>query len=187
MGRIRIYRLNAPTGAWCSLTDIDLPLDGRYVRGSQCTYRCAVLPDWLRGILPTGSPPSQCTYRCVVLPDFVPMTLEEEDMWSQCTYRCVVLPDIVWSTRWVLSPTCLNAPTGAWCSLTMFPKVDASSSMSQCTYRCVVLPDVSSQTTPWRGLRLNAPTGAWCSLTCRPRRHPGVACVSMHLQVRGAP
>ena len=37
---------------------------------------------------------------------------------SQCTYRCVVLPD-----RWPKRPPgalseSLNAPTGAWCSLT---------------------------------------------------------------------
>ena len=83
-----------------------------------------MLPDWLRGILPTGSPPSQCTYRCVVLPDFVPMTLEEEDMWSQCTYRCVVLPD--------LSRVHMGG-------IRIY--------LSQCTYRCVVLPDRGTRLT----------------------------------------
>ena len=58
----------------------------------------------------------------------------------------------------------LNAPTGAWCSLT----VDGT--------RCVV------QTSS-----LNAPTGAWCSLTGTDPGRPAGARVSMHLQVRGAP
>ena len=37
---------------------------------------------------------------------------------SQCTYRCVVLPDM--PIRGLLSGRAqsLNAPTGAWCSLT---------------------------------------------------------------------
>ena len=37
---------------------------------------------------------------------------------SQCTYRCVVLPDKreVEATR---AADGLNAPTGAWCSLTL--------------------------------------------------------------------
>ena len=36
--------LNAPTGAWCSLTTDRL---ARYCHAllSQCTYRCVVLPD----------------------------------------------------------------------------------------------------------------------------------------------
>ena len=37
---------------------------------------------------------------------------------SQCTYRCVVLPDQR-PTSVSERPSCsLNAPTGAWCSLT---------------------------------------------------------------------
>ena len=38
------HRLNAPTGAWCSLTGYTL---GRAyaTTDSQCTYRCVVLPD----------------------------------------------------------------------------------------------------------------------------------------------
>mgnify|MGYP001656914730 CR=1 FL=1 len=37
---------------------------------------------------------------------------------SQCTYRCVVLPDVQWwEVAWP-PISCLNAPTGAWCSLT---------------------------------------------------------------------
>ena len=38
--------LNAPTGAWCSLTQ-DRAFDYRRVAESQCTYRCVVLPDRL--------------------------------------------------------------------------------------------------------------------------------------------
>ena len=109
--------LNAPTGAWCSLTggaprlcDVDF--------GSQCTYRCVVLPDKhldsLKGGVcqrlnaPTGAwcsltqhrhrrwcpPPSQCTYRCVVLPDSNEKGQPDMIKQSQCTYRCVVLPDL---------------------------------------------------------------------------------------------
>ena len=61
---------------------------------SQCTYRCVVLPDDPPGLGGSGLPdPSQCTYRCVVLPD-------EEDL------------------SWLERQVRLNAPTGAWCSLT---------------------------------------------------------------------
>ena len=35
----------------------------------------------------------------------------------------------------------LNAPAGAWCSLTDINEYDVSSFESQCTCRCVVLPD----------------------------------------------
>ena len=60
--------LNAPTGAWCSLTVIRLAV--KAVSGeSQCTYRCVVLPDLRNTILDVLCFPSQCTYRCVVLPD----------------------------------------------------------------------------------------------------------------------
>ena len=38
---------------------------------SQCTYRCAVLPDSVGiALIDAGHTASQCTYRCVVLPDF---------------------------------------------------------------------------------------------------------------------
>ena len=108
---------------------------------------------------------------------------------SQCTYRCVVLPDNgrpssrdrrsdglnaptgAWcSLTYGLSnedsyPLCLNAPTGAWCSLTcQLAKLEPVDGESQCTYRCVVLPDFTAA--PWIGSKRD---------------------VSMHLQVRGAP
>ncbi len=42
--RSRREKLNAPTGAWCSLTDRKVV--AYYIEyPSQCTYRCAVLPD----------------------------------------------------------------------------------------------------------------------------------------------
>ena len=84
----------------------------------------------------------------------------------------------------------LNAPTGAWCSLTSALQTqEAWGALSQCTYRCVVLPDnevddnnfdtiIKSQCTyrcvvlPDRSLTITS-TGSWR--------------VSMHLQVRGAP
>ena len=59
--------LNAPTGAWCSLTRGVL---GRlHGRPSQCTYRCVVLPDEIMNTVVFVFVLSQCTYRCVVLPD----------------------------------------------------------------------------------------------------------------------
>ena len=59
----------------------------------------------------------------------------------------------------------LNAPTGAWCSLTRSSRRASSLRRSQCTYRCVVLPDLSFTQERAFNYRLNAPTGAWCSLT----------------------
>ena len=61
---------------------------------------------------------SQCTYRCVVLPD--PVTGNElvTQPASQCTYRCVVLPDAMFNLYRIGVEKSLNAPTGAWCSLT---------------------------------------------------------------------
>ena len=38
---------------------------------------------------------------------------------SQCTYRCVVLPDTGAMVIIAMIAICLNAPTGAWCSLTV--------------------------------------------------------------------
>ena len=112
------FSLNAPTGAWCSLTITDLKV-GMKIRVSQCTYRCVVLPD-----APLG--PADIAY--VVA--------------SQCTYRCVVLPDRRLVSRHGRRARSLNAPTGAWCSLTLLGRLLHT-----------------------RGFRLNAPTGAWCSLT----------------------
>ena len=60
----------------------------------------------------------------------------------------------------------LNAPAGAWCSLTgKISPQETRDKLSQCTYRCVVLPDATPP------LRINT-KDSW---------------VSMHLQVRGAP
>ena len=84
--------LNAPTGAWCSLTcqlaKLE-PVDGE----SQCTYRCVVLPDISTAKLSPSRTSSQCTYRCVVLPDSSHNVHAITHYPSQCTYRCVVLPD----------------------------------------------------------------------------------------------
>ena len=157
--------LNAPTGAWCSLTRRSHQ-DPLGLEGSQCTYRCVVLPDGCQRFLsgrpscclnaPTGAwcslttsmsqrsvrlSTSQCTYRCVVLPDTSSVASEVKRLLkSQCTYRCVVLPD------------------GRTTADLLIP------SKSQCTYRCVVLPDRN------------------CG-RCLDDQHD----VSMHLQVRGAP
>ena len=63
------------------------------------------------------------------------------------------------------NPFSLNAPTGAWCSLTITDlKVGMKIRVSQCAYRCVVLPDL----------------GAYAGMIAGEL-------VSMHLQVRGAP
>ena len=67
----RFVGLNAPTGAWCSLTCTEALLKG-FALLSQCTYRCVVLPDYSCGCLHHIWPRSQCTYRCVVLPDPCP-------------------------------------------------------------------------------------------------------------------
>ena len=71
---------------------------------------------------------SQCTYRCVVLPDSStrPVRLRGS---SQCTYRCVVLPDSTPRPRPFGSRMCLNAPTGAWCSLTRMRRLEADLSV----------------------------------------------------------
>ena len=158
---------------------------------------------------------SQCTYRCVVLPDEALVLAATEALWvSQCTYRCVVLPDTkralligviagglnaptgAWCSltlgrmRLYALRKCLNAPTGAWCSLTAPASIVWwRRNLSQCTYRCVVLPDPQRYGPNRRQLAgLNAPTGAWCSLTPPPPRRPSrPRSVSMHLQVRGAP
>ena len=84
----------------------------------------------------------------------------------------------------------LNAPTGAWCSLTTNDiNHEIVSLRSQCTYRCVVLPDADQfeMITTFK-VGLNAPTGAWCSLTTiEIQDYRKESKVSMHLQVRGAP
>ena len=124
-----------------------------------------------------------------------------------------MLPDPAWPGS-AATPSGLNAPTGAWCSLTLSEQVQLIDILpSQCTYRCVVLPDrnmMEKVATVLFGL--NAPTGAWCSLTLSPSfsrsssmlsqctyrcvvlpdgSKPYIesfsALVSMHLQVRGAP
>ena len=109
-------RLNAPTGAWCSLTlaqaiGIDLILCLNAPTGAWCSLTNTI------NQLSKEISASQCTYRCVVLPDVGTLACCAFMLGSQCTYRCVVLPD----TRGdLMSPGRL---------------------LSQCTYRCVVLPD----------------------------------------------
>ena len=61
---------------------------------------------------------SRYTYRCVVLPDRERVHLYALPRLSQCTYRCAVLPDGLARLR-PSRPVSLNAPTGAWCSLTL--------------------------------------------------------------------
>ena len=64
-----------------------------------------------------GARLSRYTYKCVVLPDHSPAPARLIVSPSQCTYRCVVLPDLLKAlTDFYYSR--LNAPTGAWCSLT---------------------------------------------------------------------
>ena len=66
--------------------------------------------------VPRGA--SQCTYRCVVLPDSKERRTVMKTVMSQCTYRCVVLPDQQGGNHEHRFCPRLNAPTGAWCSLT---------------------------------------------------------------------
>ena len=111
-----LLRLNAPTGAWCSLTE-----RSSHVR--------------------TAYPTSQCTYRCVVLPD------PNDNVKDRGMYR-LNAPTGAWCSltstpRYTdQDSNGLNAPTGAWCSLTKLLAMDSFwIILSQCTYRCVVLPD----------------------------------------------
>ena len=55
-----------------------------------------MLPDRLYGDVRTApTVGSQCTYRCVVLPDKERIVDPQVIVLvSQCTYRCVVLPDV---------------------------------------------------------------------------------------------
>ena len=160
-------------------------------RKAQYAYRCVALPDVCREYTHSPARPrlnapaagawcsltssgtsrlwravtSQCTYRCVVLPD------REMKFFIRLFAESLNAPTGAWcSLTWptlslTLSTTRLNAPTGAWCSLTVGgTRFVAQTSRSQCTYRCVVLPD--------------------------SRRNHGCILyysVSMHLQVRGAP
>jgi len=124
-----------------------------------------VLPDKSRSPQRLEFRLSQCTYRCVVLPD--PSIVST----STPTRCCLNAPTGAWCSltkrkepSW-LTRRSLNAPTGAWCSLTLCSgRLLPCFSLSQCTYRCVVLPDEEEDM-------------CMC-LTCE---------VSMHLQVRGAP
>ena len=105
--------LNAPTGAWCSLTTVSSVL-GLIMKLSQCTYRCVVLPD----VIPTATMSplmSQCTYSSLTIRGRGRLPAVDR---SQCTYRCVVLPDCMQRSCCWNRPAGLNAPTGAWCSLT---------------------------------------------------------------------
>ena len=84
--------LNAPTGAWCSLTGVEgyvakdtLGLNAPTGAWCSLTFGRASATD--------DAKKSQCTYRCVVLPDGTTLHYIGTPDTSQCTYRCVVLPD----------------------------------------------------------------------------------------------
>ena len=54
-----------------------------------------------------------------MLPDIIVTTIVHTTFWvSQCTYRCAVLPDTIKNLDTQIRVLSLNAPTGAWCSLT---------------------------------------------------------------------
>ncbi len=61
----------------------------------------------------------RCAYRRVVPLDMQNAYVRQYGRRSQCTYRCMVLPDHFRWTSLVHSRLGLNAPTGAWCSLTL--------------------------------------------------------------------
>ena len=109
---------------------------------------------------------SQCTYRCVVLPDSRPTkTARASPPPSQCTYRCVVLPDLRRCSPGYVRPG-LNAPTGAWCSLTRghHHKGGGAGRLNAPTGAwCSLTRDMLARLLGEKSL--NAPTGAWCSLT----------------------
>ena len=131
---------------------------------------------------------------------------------SQCTYRCVVLPDFTLKPTIELPFRRLNAPTGAWCSLTRAPANGCQPGASQCTYRCVVLPDVERLKKEARVKRSQCtyrcvvlPDQVRCASSAEARMSQctyrcvvlpderecptveNTQVVSMHLQVRGAP
>ena len=149
----------------------------------------------------------------MVLPDAFWTGFRQSFARSQCTYRCVVLPD-----GWLLlkdrpGPESLNAPTGAWCSLTSVGRSLSSARDSLnaptgawCSLTGFLAHEyhrdsgLNAPTGAWCSLTrdmlarllgeksLNAPTGAWCSLTRLLGDDQRIRIqVSMHLQVRGAP
>ena len=86
------FGLNAPTGAWCSLTGTPMFILNVASRlnaptGAWCSLTRKEHRMFIFDIA------SQCTYRCVVLPDKRCVLDRELYHGSQCTYRCVVLPD----------------------------------------------------------------------------------------------
>ena len=87
---------------------------------------CVALYDLPARTPPGASPPPSSTASSM---SFAPTRPDGEK--SQCTYRCVVLPDPTASSP-TRRPTCLNAPTGAWCSLTatVIPTVSGCLSVS---------------------------------------------------------
>ena len=109
---------------------------------------------------------SQCTYRCVVLPDsHVDRRRHCRFVGSQCTYRCVVLPDAGAPGVGVSYGRRLNAPTGAWCSLTSADGIlfDIYGLNAPTGAWCSLTRELPRSVLSL--LSLNAPTGAWCSLT----------------------
>ena len=54
-----------------------------------------------------------------MLPDVIFIVSKAVADASQCTYRCVVLPDLEIPLSTIKFNISLNAPTGAWCSLTL--------------------------------------------------------------------
>ena len=133
-------------------------------RNIRCAYRRVVPLDMQNACVRQCGRRSQCTYRCVVLPD--PLSTS-----CSCATCGLNAPTGAWCSLTFsqevgqIALICLNAPTGAWCSLTIRGhSPTCATASSQCTYRCVVLPDMF-----FLRLKMSAMT------------------VSMHLQVRGAP
>ena len=58
-----------------------------------------------------------------MLPDLDEAEALRRRLKSQCTYRCVVLPDNDLHRVRRHRYRCLNAPTGAWCSLTFWQAI----------------------------------------------------------------
>ena len=155
--RLTIESLNAPTGAWCSLTTSP-GLPGHPGQRSQCTYRCVVLPDGL------AHRPSCVVRRRLNAPTGAWCSLTGAHRERSVRHRRGLnAPTGAWcsltcgSCHYGGGTSCLNAPTGAWCSLTWLGRERRT------------LPSC-----------LNAPTGAWCSLTpasesggMTPLRGPG--------------
>ena len=157
-------RLNAPIGAWCSLTKEPrlLRRQQRSLNAPTGAWRPLTRERWTtHGRHPVSMHLQVRGAPCLSDRDLIILM-----MYSLNAPTGAWCSPTVYQGRTPRTRSGLNAPTGAWCSLTVKGiTVDGEAIESQCTYRCVVLPDDTSPKLLGQSGSLNAPTGAWCSLT----------------------